>query len=125
MTRRYYKENPDIAFVKLQANGEYPLFVRKAVLDAYQAHKRDAWETQLNWAQPWKPLVAVAMRMSVKRRFTFAEFAKTAGVEIAEVRQFLAFCTHTGLLSCTNDREKWENREYGFPILFQTPTGHY
>ncbi|HVY23430.1 MAG TPA: hypothetical protein VG962_08780 [Steroidobacteraceae bacterium] len=118
--RKYYAENPDIEYVAKNQNGEYPLFVKRAVQEAYDAHRREAWEVQLNWAHPWKPLIATAKRMSKKTRFSYRNFVSLAKVSEEEARQFLAFCTHTGLVRCINDRERTENREYEFPILFQT-----
>jgi hypothetical protein len=121
--RDYYAENPDIQFVSRDQRGEYGLFVKVACRPAYEDACREAWEVQYKWAEPWKELIAVADRLSVQPGFSYAEFVMESGADQARVGQFLAFCTHTGLLGCGNSRERIDARVYVFPKLFRRIPG--
>lgn len=121
LVREYYSNNGDIREIKRNERGEFPLFVRKALHGAYCALKQDAWEVQYQWAKKWEPLVAIIEKMSVSQTIFYTQFVKVAEVQPEEARQFLAFVTHTGLLHCQNERERYENRRYEIPLLFQHP----
>lgn len=119
--RDYYSNNRDIAEIKKNDKGEFPLFVRKAMHAAYCALKVEAWEVQYQWAKKWEPLVAAVQKLAIQQTISYAQFIKESASQHDDAKQFLAFVTHTGLVRCSNERDRHENRRYEVPILFQYP----
>lgn len=117
--KKYYVQNTDIRELQKDENGEFPFFVKVAITKAYEEFRHQSWDIQYQWAQDWKAFVAVVERCSSGNGFSFVEFKNQAGSNDDQARQFLAFATHTGLLKCTNDKDRIEERSYELPILFQ------
>lgn len=123
--REYYSNNRDIKDVKKNDKGEFPIFVRKAMHSAYCTLKNEAWEVQYQWAKKWEPLIAIVQKLAIHKTISYSQFLKESAVDSTEAKQFLAFVTHTGLLRCANERERYEERQYEVPLLFQHPKVKY
>lgn len=118
--RDYYNQNRDLVEIKKNEKGEYPLFVKNAINNAYKSCKKDAWDVQYQWVEEkWKPYLAIIEKFSANNSFSFTQFSKESKSKGDDIKQFLAFVTHTGLLRCQNDRERYEDRIYDIPLLFQ------
>ncbi len=117
--KNYYGQNKDIKDVKRNAKYEYPLLVKKAIYEAYENVKDEAWEVQYQWAKNWESYVSTLERISSRPTFMFSEFVAESEAAEDEAKRFLAFVCHTGLLRCMNDRDKYERRKYEFPLLFR------
>lgn len=118
-TKDYYLQNTDITELERDKNHEFPLFVKTAIYKGYNEFRKQCWTIQYQWAQEWKNLVACIESCSLKGTFSFLELAKSSKCEEAELRQFLAFVSHTGLISCDNPHAKVDSRTYRIPILFR------
>lgn len=119
----YYQQNSDLREITKDANGEFPLFVRVAISRAYREFHLQCWKIQYQWAQDWAPLVSSVEKFAHIGSFAFADFKKKANIDDADARQFLAFSTHTGLLKCSNEHDRLEERRYELPILYRKYAG--
>lgn len=119
--RQYYDQNSDLRSVKRDARLEYPIFVKSAIREAYKKCCNEAWEVQYHWSKDMKHLVAELQKLATKKLFSFSDFQKATRISENEARSFLAFAMQTGLIMCANQREKYSNRIYRFPLLFQYP----
>jgi hypothetical protein len=117
--KEYYRGNPDEK-VRLDDNGEYPLFKRNIIKTAYNAFQAQVIDSFSNVNTAWKPLIDSFMSIKSKKcEYTYLELQKIFGADAEELKRFLAFLCHIGYLKCKNHRAKHEAREYSLPILFQ------
>ena len=104
--RDYYLQNGDIGEIDKDQNGEFPLFVKIAISRAYADFRKTSWKIQYQLSKEWTEFVAVVETFSTKGKFTYEEFKRSAKDQDAEIRQFLAFSSHTGLIHCENSHAK-------------------
>ncbi|MEW6703976.1 MAG: hypothetical protein AB1430_03905 [Pseudomonadota bacterium] len=121
-TKKYYAENIDITSLKRDPNGEYPLFLKSAIKNAYEQFRKHAWDVQYHWAaNEWRPFVATIQNLG-SPEFTFEVFAEHIPAAEQTYRHVLAFLDHTGLINCENPHERLQDRRYRMPIMFQRCT---
>ena len=115
----YYASNPDLRVIQ-NSHKEFELFKRESLGIAYANFRRTMWEIQLQIAGSFRPLMMQLNILRIRDRFSFRTFSQ--GVEISgdEVKRFLGFCTHTGLLQCVNPNAREHDREYKVPLVYQT-----
>ena len=123
-TRDYYRRNPDQT-IRLDANKEYPLILRDCITNAYQEFQEQIWETFANVDNTWKKLV-YAIRSGRdgfhQSKITYKQISRILSdhtIQDDEIRRFLAFIDHVGLIMCLTPNQSYENRMYELPILFQ------
>jgi len=75
--------------------------------------------------EPWKQNLSMLFeKRGKKHKVTYSEIKKWVGEsDVTMMREFLAYCTHLGVLHCENRNSSLENRNYNFPILFQKNVG--
>ncbi|MGJ0516532.1 MAG: P-loop ATPase, Sll1717 family [Methylomicrobium sp.] len=124
-TRRYYKSNPDIHSIEIDKNNEYPLILRDCMYSAYEDLKFEVWETCSNISDKWKPLieeVRSGREKFLKNPLSYSEIKRILKIicdDEKELREFLAFGAHIGLLETSNSRTDYTKRTYKLPILFR------
>jgi len=114
----FYAENPDI-LVKANSQGEYNLFTREILLKAYDSFQEAMWDIQLQISGAYRPLIMQLSEFRRSEALTFKSFLASTKMPEDDVRNFLGFCTHTGLLQCINPRQRAVDREYKMPMLYQ------
>jgi hypothetical protein len=124
-TRRYFYSNPDIKFVDLDKNNELPLVKRDCMYQAYNDLKVDVWETCCNISNRWRELMeelrakkGIFHKKGVSYQEIISLLSKVCPNE-EELREFLAFLVHVGVLNCSNSKIDYKNRTYNLPILFK------
>lgn len=117
--KQYYKDNPEIKEITRDIDGNFPLFLKVSILQAYEDFHLQSWKVQYQFAKEWRPLVGTIEKFAPIGNFSFREFKKKSNVDDVKARQFLAFSTHTGLVRCKNDSDRLEDRLYELPILFR------
>lgn len=117
----YYNSNSDIKLFE-KADGGYDLFNKNLLLIGYKNFQDAMWDIQIHISGSMRPLMTRLSHLRDKERFSFRAFITMAGTTEEETKQFLSFCTHTGLLHCISPNAKPTDREYKIPIIFQNPT---
>lgn len=120
VAKEYYASNPDIE-VKLSQTGEFNLFSREAILVAYQRFQDRMWDIQIHIAGSYRPLIIQLGSFRRKEGFAFKEFSTACGSPDDDARQFLGFCTHAGIVHCTNPRMRPVDRQFKVPLVYQVP----
>jgi len=113
--------------IKLDNNSEYPLIKREFILSAYsllQIEVRDNCISSVDY-EPWKQYLSLLFEKRGKKcKVTYSEIKKwVREPDATMMREFLAYCTHLGVLHCENRSNSLESRVYYFPILFQQNVG--
>lgn len=117
----YYAKNPDLK-IELGELGEYPLFKKTEMLTAYRQFQESMWAIQLQVGSSFADFMLCVNQLRSKTSFGFQTFQKMCNGSDDEVRRFLSFCTHTGLLQCRNpSAPRGEERIYMLPVVFQVP----
>lgn len=124
-TKDYYNKNPDHLVVPKDVNGEYPLFLRDCIASAEMELQKHIWETLANIDKKWLNLihqVRELFRNQKNQKIMYTQLSSKllnccSGEE--ELKQFLAFCVHIGLLSCSNSLKNSKNREYELAMLLR------
>jgi hypothetical protein len=114
-TRNYYRDNPDIVVVELDANNEYPLIKKSCITNAYEMFRDELWESfYKNMPVIWKPFLNTLRRKrGTKYEFEHKELDRMLGFnDHQQFQQFVAFLCHIGIL---------ENAEgiYKLPVVFR------
>ncbi len=120
VAKEYYANNPDIV-VSRTPIGTYNLFSRESLLVAYQRFQDRMWDIQIHVAGAYRPLIIQLAGFRRKEGFGFKEFAGSCGAPEDDARQFLGFCTHAGIVHCTNPRVRPIDRAFRVPLVYQVP----
>jgi hypothetical protein len=118
-TREYYEKNADIQELKLE-NNEYPLIKKPLLSVAYFNLQNQIWDAVSKVSQTWENWINI-LRNKKKQgemKYSFMESAINGNSE-EELKQFLAFMTHLGILECKNWELPHDQRIYTLPILFK------
>lgn len=127
IARNYYSNNPADAILQNEL-GEYPIFLRDHLSEAYQEIRQLALQTILGlnhqWSRPATLLMQSIARSKNVTEISFRDAKKIIGKsmskgEPAELANFFAFYEHAGLFYCCNRTLEVENRAYSIPIFFQ------
>ncbi len=127
VTRSYYLNNPTES-IQINEKGEYPVFLRDHLFQAYERVRQLAMQTITGLNSKWQRSAGNIMRHASTSKnpelISFKEARKHLGKEfsgenLADIGNFFAFYEHAGLFSCTNRSENLENRIYAIPIIFQ------
>ncbi len=117
----YYRDKPGEELY-LDEEGEYPLFMRDHILKAYGELQDTMVKmfiscvTKENWR---KGLHSLFTRRGKKTFFSRKLIQKYTKLEDEELREFLAFLEHLGVLACLNKSVNIDQRRYELPILLQ------
>lgn len=114
----YYAANPDLRVLQ-NSYKEFELFKRESLIIAYANFQRSMWDIQLQIAGPFRPLMMQLNAFRTREAFTFRAFSAAAKTPEDDAKQFLGFCSHTGLLQCTNSNARAIDREYKVPLVYQ------
>jgi hypothetical protein len=127
ISRNYYRSNPEEE-ISQNDKGEYPIFLRDHLSEAYQQVRQLALETIIGlnhqWSRPAKLLMQAIARSKTPYSISVDQAKKVIGkvinnTETQELASFFAFYEHAGLFHCTNRTQEFERRSYAIPILFQ------
>jgi hypothetical protein len=127
--RNYYRNNPDKE-IKLNEKGEYPLFLREFLINAYSELRKSCLDTIVGLNKDWEKTAHILMHnRSQSKKFdeiSYIEAQKIIGkyFENSEnidnnLVNFFAFYEHAGLFKCKNKNLPPEKRHYLIPVLFQ------
>lgn len=127
VARNYYRSNPE-EHITINEKGEYPVFLREHLLEAYEDVRTLALHTILGlnyqWSRPATILMQAIAKSKTPDSISFKEAKKAIGSSIGEedfkdLTNFFAFYEHAGLFKCANRTQVLEARKYDLPILFQ------
>jgi len=119
VAREYYRNNPDEK-VPLDMNGEYQLFKRTILKNAYAEFQKEVSESFSRISSLWKSNFERFIEKKGNRSdFTFEDLCRLLGGDREEMKSFLTFMCHIGCLKCHNPKTSYETRKYALPILFQ------
>jgi hypothetical protein len=121
-TRNYYKDNPDIRKVELDENNEYPLIKKICFSNAYEEFRNDLWESfHKNMPGIWKPFFnTLRWKRGAKYEFSYKELEKLLHFNDNEqLRQFIAFLCHIGILENINPTNRLPQRTYKLPVVLR------
>lgn len=127
--RNYYRKNPDKK-VMLNDKGEYPLFLREFLFDAYMELRKSCLDTMVSLNTDWEKPARILMQHKFQSKdcteITYMDAKKTIGKYLGSGQEidnnlikFFAFYEHAGLLKCKNKNTPADKRQYSIPILFQ------
>lgn len=126
--RNYNRANPDYS-VKQNERGEYAIFLRDLIQEAYVDLRRSCINTMIGLNSNWEK-VARALMQSRSSQKKFDEVCFRDAIKVAskyfpsevkaeeELIRFFAFYEHAGLFGCENRNVPAEQRCYRIPILF-------
>ena len=122
LSSAYYRDKPG-EVLHLDEKGEYPLFKRDHILEAY-GNLQDTMlkmfiscVTNDDWR---KGLHIFFSKRGKKTSFSFRNIKNTTGIDDdSDVREFLAFLEHLGVLHCSNRSTTLVQRIYELPIILQ------
>lgn len=128
-TRNYYRDNPDYS-VALNERGEYALFLRDSIQDAYGDLRRSCLTTMVglnrNWEKGARALMQNRSTQNKCDEVCFRDAIKVVSKHFPpdvktedELIRFFAFYEHAGLFGCKNRNVPSELRSYSIPILFR------
>ena len=123
----YYDRNPDPACKSLQPNdlGEYELILREHILRGYRKLQTTARDTVIHLNIEWRPPISrLFSGMRSPRDCTGLTVAKlrelTAWKEDDDqLRRFIAFFSHVGLLMPDNETAHFEDRRFSLPLVMR------
>lgn len=129
--KSYYRKNPVQSF-NLNNKGEYPIFLRDHLSDAYADIRLLCLKTVVDLHPEWSR-AAIALLQTIQNsktpdQISFKEARKhlvkalsstSSSAKEDSLIQFFAFYEHVGLFKCTNRAQKPEERTYQLPIFFQ------
>lgn len=121
-TINYYRDNPDLQTVELDENNEYPLIKKSCMSNAYEEFREDLWASfQKNMPFVWQPFFKVFRRKrGSKYEFSYTELDKILRFNDREqMRQFIAFLCHIGVLENIDPAEGLPQRNYKLPIALR------
>lgn len=123
-TRHYYLNNPTES-IQINEKGEYPVFLRDHLFQAYEQVRVLAMQTITGLNSAWQRSAANIMRHASTSKtpeaISFKEAKKHLGKDVTdeELSNFFAFYEHAGLFACTNRADNLDGRIYSIPIIFQ------
>ena len=121
-TRNYYKDNPDVKVVALDERNEYPLVTNRCISFSYDQFREGLLDSfYLNIPNLWKQFFSsLRAKSSAKFKFQFKELEKILRFNDTEqLRQFIAFLCHMGVLENTNPSDILSERNYVLPIVLR------
>ena len=121
-TRTYYKDNPDVKVVALDERNEYPLVTKRCISFSYDQFREGLLDSfYLNIPNLWKQFFSsLRAKSSAKFKFQFKELEKILRFNDTEqLRQFIAFLCHMGVLENTNPSDILSERNYVLPIVLR------
>lgn len=123
-TRNYYRDNPDLHIVELDANNEYPLIKKRCMSHAYDEFREELWTSfQKNMPFVWQPFFKDFRRKrGSKYEFSYKELEKMMGFSVNDrdqMRQFIAFLCHIGVLENVDPGAALPQRNYKLPIVLR------
>jgi hypothetical protein len=128
-TKAYYQNNP-VAEIPINEKGEYPVFLRDQLSEAYTDLRTLCACTILGLNKKYERagFLLIQKISSIKNctHISYAEAEKIIGKTLSfsgdtsvELYQFFAFYEHAGLFKCKNKALQASKREYELPIFFQ------
>ena len=130
VTKNYYRQNPE-EYISQNDKGEYPVFLRDHLSEAYQETRQLALQTiiglNFQWSRPATLLMQSIARSKTPGLISYEDARKAIGTAIdnadsKELASFFAFYEHAGLFQCINRTQQLECRTYKIPIFFQSVT---
>jgi len=129
--RKYLSKNPDEANeeIEVTATSEFPLIKKRYLFDAYVSLQSLIWDSLIEETKPeeWRNYLRVLRRKfkteSVVSTKRFQKHLKPT--DIAKLGKFIGYCTHKGVLTCTNPGVDQNERIYNVPLLFQEKHNTY
>lgn len=127
IARNYYRNNHE-RFIQQTDKGEYPVFLRDHLMDAYQDVRKLAMQTIIGLNHEWNRPVLLLMQVVSKSKtpctVSFNVAKKTIGkllvnVNSKELEHLFSFYEHAGLFYCTNRTPEYSLRTYKIPLFFQ------
>ncbi len=122
LSSAYYRDKPGEK-IHLDHNGEYPLFKRDHIVEAYGELQNTMLKMFISCVtnETWrKALHTFLSNRGKKTSFSFRTIMNSTGLdENTDMREFLAFLEHLGVLYCTNRSLKLVQRRYDIPIILQ------
>lgn len=124
----HYSKNERM-LIKLDKYGEYPLIKREFILEAYgklQKEVRKNYKSSVDYL-PWRKGLGALFNLcgcksSLKHEEITSKISENTEVDVNE---FLAFCSHLGILKCENEELPVKQRSYNIPILIQSHKTNY
>jgi len=117
--REYYDKNPDITELKLE-NNEYPLVKKPLLAVAYYDLQNEIWDAVCKVSQTWEGWINILRNKKKQGEMKYSFMKNIIKSESEdELKQFLAFMTHLGVLVCKNSELPHDERLYSMPILFK------
>jgi len=110
--------------IELNEEGEYPLFLRQHVLEAYGMLQKDmvAYISSAVTHPEWKErITSLLSNIGRKTEFKFRELRKLIDYDEQDqdAKELLAFLEHLGVLVCENKSVHLPDRKYHVPVLLQ------
>lgn len=127
VAKNYYRMNPE-EYIIQNDKGEYPVFLRDHLTDAYKGVRQLALQTIISLNHQWSRSATLLMqeiyRSKTPDSISFKDAEKIMGktidnTEPKELSNFFAFYEHAGLFHCINRTKEVESRTYTIPIFFQ------
>lgn len=133
LARNYYRSNPE-EFIVQNSHGEYPVFLREHLSEAYDETRQLALQTIIGLNYKWSRAATLLMQAIAKSktpdRISYMDARKAIGSSVStsdpkDLVNFFAFYEHAGLFRCINRTQVLEARAYEIPVLFQrvAPSG--
>lgn len=119
----YYSEN-GYPPIELNEDGEYPLFLKDHVLEAFGRLQEDmaSYISSAVTHPEWKDRIrSLLTSVGNKTKFSFREVRRLIDYDDDddEAKQLLGFLEHLGVLRCQNKTVHLPDRIYSIPVLLQ------
>ncbi|HJV25658.1 MAG TPA: hypothetical protein VJ673_08220 [Aromatoleum sp.] len=127
IARNYYSSNPEKEIAQNE-KGEYPVFLRDHLCEAYNEIRRLSLQTIIGlhhqWSRPATLLMQAIQGSKTPDQIQFRDAKKVIGKALGDktndaLASFFAFYEHAGLFRCINRTQNLEARVYSVPIFFQ------